>query len=121
MKFKHLAILAVGSGLAVLGVEPLRAQSAPADSTERLSPLDSNPACMERNGPACVTDEVGLRAGVPYGAPAARVSCHGASMTPNTPNVRPPTAGRSRGFFEHLRAGNRFGNSAQCASRRSNG
>ena len=61
MKFKQLAILALGSGLAVLGVEPLHAQSVPADSTERLSPLDSNPACMERNGPACVTDEVGLR------------------------------------------------------------
>jgi hypothetical protein len=81
MKFKYLAILAIGSGLAVLGVEPLRAQPAAADTTERVSPLDSNPACMERNGPACVTDEVGLRRVVapPLASPVTVLS------TPTTP------------------------------------
>lgn len=90
MKFKYLAILAVGSGLAVLGAEPLRAQSA-SDSTERLSPLDSNPACMERNGPACVTDEVGLRRNVPP-PPASPVTVLPTPTTPAAPGMGSATA-----------------------------
>ena len=61
MKFKLLAILALGSGLAAVGVGPLHAQSPSRDAGERLSPLDSNPACMERNGPSCVTTETPVR------------------------------------------------------------
>jgi len=54
-----------------------------AESTERTSPLDSVPACRERDAPPCVVDD---------GGTAARVVVIPAGPTPpQTPPATPPT------------------------------
>ena len=93
MKFKLLAILALGSGLAAVGVGPLHAQSPSRDAGERLSPLDSNPACMERNGPSCVTTETPVRrnAIVPAAPPVTVIRAPDtATRLPSDVIVTPP-------------------------------
>lgn len=89
MKFKHLAIFALGSGLAVLGVEPLRAQSAASDSTERSSPLDNNPACMDRDTDSSTGKCVEPSAGAPRHKRPPPAGSLGASPASTSPAAAP--------------------------------
>jgi len=92
MKFKYLAVVALGS---VCAAGALGAQSPSGEATERLSPLDSNPDCMERNGPACVTFEAPVRrnAVAPATPPATVIETPAPTRLPSGVVVLPPATG----------------------------
>jgi hypothetical protein len=89
MKIKLLVMIA---SLAAIGIEPIHAQSPSGDAGDRLSPLDSNPACMERNGPACVTRETPVtRNAIVPATPS--VTAIPVPVTPSATNLPPDQTG----------------------------